>query len=107
MSTSSTSPPVVLPHPGMEFDPVTMVGGQLEQVRRLAESEGRDPADIGAALRVNPVAESSVDAVVEVILRTRDAIDVDDVFVDFTYMVDNGGVDQAMELLQQTLDLTR
>lgn len=67
----------VIPHPGMEFDPVAMVGGQLEQVRRLAASEGLDPAGSGAALRIDPVTESSVDAVVEVSPRTRDTTDVD------------------------------
>lgn len=67
----------VIPHPDMEFDPVAMVGGQLEQVRRLAASEGLDPAGSGAALRIDPVTESSMDAVVEVSPCTRDTTDVD------------------------------
>jgi hypothetical protein len=47
-----------------------------------------------------------VEAVADVILRTRDKTDVDHVFVDFTYLADRG-VDQALELAHTTLQLTR
>lgn len=97
--------PAVTPHPGFKFDPVGAVSGPLEQVRRMAEDQGRDPASIGAALRISPAAESTVEDVVDVILRTRDETDIDHVFADFVYMADH--VDQALEMVQRTLELTR
>jgi probable F420-dependent oxidoreductase len=97
--------PATHTYPGFEFDPAT-VSGPLEEVRRMAAGEGHDPAGIDAILRINPIAGSSVEAVADVILRTRDKTDVDHVFVDFTYLADRG-VDQALELAHTTLQLTR
>ncbi|MFJ9567541.1 TIGR03619 family F420-dependent LLM class oxidoreductase [Streptomyces fuscichromogenes] len=98
--------PAVSTYPGSAFDPAAMVARPLEQVRRSAENEGRDPAALSAILRINPAAESSVDAVVDVILRTRDTTDVDHVFVDLVYLVDQG-VEQALDMLQRTLEMAR
>lgn len=61
---------------------------------------------IGAILRINPTTESTLPEIADIILRTGDETDVDHVFVDFVYLADQG-VDQALELLRQTLDLTR
>jgi probable F420-dependent oxidoreductase len=98
--------PVAVTYPGFKFDPVSSLNAPLEQVRRLAADAGRDPASIDAILRINPTAESTVEEVVDVILRTRDETDVDHVFVDFVYPADQG-VDQALEMLQRTLELAR
>ncbi|MDT0267502.1 hypothetical protein RM844_14525 [Streptomyces sp. DSM 44915] len=76
------------------------------QVRRLAEAEGRDPAGIDAILRVNPTSQSTLPEIADIILRTGDETDVDHVFVDFVYLADQG-VDQALELVRRTLELTR
>ncbi|GAB3009059.1 TIGR03619 family F420-dependent LLM class oxidoreductase [Streptomyces pseudoechinosporeus] len=97
--------PVVVTYPGFEFDPAAMVNDPLQQVRKMAEAQGRDPASIGAILRINPKAESTVEEVADVILRTRDETDVDHVFVDFVDPAES--VDHALELLQRTLELTR
>jgi hypothetical protein len=45
-----------------------------------------------------------VEAVADVILRTRDKTDVDRVFVDFTYLADRG-MDHTLELAHRTLEL--
>jgi probable F420-dependent oxidoreductase len=98
--------PVAMPYPGIKFDPSAVISRPLEQVRRMAEEEGRDPASIGAVLRISPSAESTLEDVVDIIQRTQDETDVDHVFVDFVYQAD-GGVDHALELVQRTLKLAR
>ncbi|MPY51081.1 TIGR03619 family F420-dependent LLM class oxidoreductase [Streptomyces acidicola] len=98
--------PVALPVRGSAFDPAVVVNRPLQQVRRMAEAEDRDPAGIDAILRINPTSESTVPQIADIILRTGDETDVDHVFVDFVYLADQG-VDQALELLRQTLELTR
>ncbi|MFI6374433.1 TIGR03619 family F420-dependent LLM class oxidoreductase [Streptomyces sp. NPDC050546] len=98
--------PAAALYPGYRFDPAATVSGPLEHVRKMAAEKGHDPADIDAILRINPTPESSVEAVVDVILRTRQETDVNHVFVDFAYLADRS-VDQALELAQKTLELTR
>nr|WP_277762478.1 LLM class flavin-dependent oxidoreductase [Streptomyces sp. IB2014 016-6] len=98
--------PVAVPVPGSAFDPATVINQPLHEVRRIAEAEGRDPAAIDAILRINPTTESTVPEIAEIILRTGDETDVDHVFVDFVHLGDQG-VDQALELLRQTLELSR
>ncbi|GAB2803534.1 hypothetical protein [Streptomyces daliensis] len=44
--------------------------------------------------------------IADIILRTGDETDVDHVFVDFVHLADQG-VDQALELLRQTMELCR
>ncbi|MGV9854762.1 TIGR03619 family F420-dependent LLM class oxidoreductase [Streptomyces sp. NPDC003442] len=98
--------PVAVLVPGSAFDPAAVVDRPLQQVRRMAEAEGRDPAGIDAILRINPTSESTLQEIADVILRTGDETDVDHVFVDLVYLADQG-VDQGLELLSQTLELTR
>ncbi|MEO3762284.1 hypothetical protein [Streptomyces sp. B8F3] len=83
-----------------------MINQPLREVRRLAGAEGRDPAGIDAILRINPTIESTVPEIADVILRTGDETDVDHVFVDFVHLAGQG-VDQALELLRQTMELSR
>lgn len=44
--------------------------------------------------------------IADISLRTGDETDVDHVFVDFVHLADQG-VDQALELLRQTMALSR
>ncbi|MFI1758043.1 hypothetical protein [Streptomyces sp. NPDC020571] len=44
--------------------------------------------------------------IADIILRTGDETDVDHTFVDFVHLADQG-VDQALELLRQTRELSR
>ncbi|MFJ9622472.1 TIGR03619 family F420-dependent LLM class oxidoreductase [Streptomyces sp. NPDC101181] len=98
--------PVAVPVRGSVYDPAAVVGRPLEQVRRVAEAEGRDPAEIDAILRVNAAPESTVRELVDIILRTEDETDVDHVFVELVYLADKG-VDQALELVRQIMELAR
>ncbi|TDC75964.1 TIGR03619 family F420-dependent LLM class oxidoreductase [Streptomyces hainanensis] len=98
--------PVAVPVRGSAFDPATVINQPLREVRRIAEAEGRDPAGIDAILRINPTTESTVPEIADIILRTGDETDVDHVFVDFVHLADQG-VDQALELLRQTMELSR
>jgi alkanesulfonate monooxygenase SsuD/methylene tetrahydromethanopterin reductase-like flavin-dependent oxidoreductase (luciferase family) len=54
----------------------------------------------------DPATESTVPGIADIILRTGDETDVDHVFVDFVHLADQG-VDQALELLRQTRELSR
>ncbi|MEV1045762.1 TIGR03619 family F420-dependent LLM class oxidoreductase [Streptomyces sp. NPDC049916] len=98
--------PVAVPVPGSVYDPAAVVGRPLEQVRRVAEAEGRDPAGIDAILRINAAPGSTVRELVDIILRTGDETDVDHVFVELVYLADEG-VDQALELVRQIMELAR
>ncbi|GAB2456042.1 TIGR03619 family F420-dependent LLM class oxidoreductase [Streptomyces incanus] len=98
--------PVAVPVRGSAFDADAVINQPLQQVRRLAEAEGRDPAGIDAILRINPTSESTMPEIADIVLRTADQTDVDHVFVDLVYLADQG-VDHWLELLQQTLELTR
>ncbi|MHC5907855.1 TIGR03619 family F420-dependent LLM class oxidoreductase [Streptomyces sp. S6] len=98
--------PVAMVAPGGGYDPTAVVSAPLQQIRRLAEAEDRDPADVGAVLRINPAAGSTPQDVAGVVLRTRDETDVEDAFVDLLYLVDQS-VEQCLELADRILDLTR
>ncbi|WP_409061223.1 hypothetical protein [Streptomyces sp. SYP-A7185] len=82
-----------------------MINQPLRGVRRFAEAEGRDPAGIDAILRNNPTTESTVPEIAD-IPRMGDETDVDHVFVDFVHLADQG-VDQALDLLRQTMEVSR
>ncbi|MEO3753219.1 hypothetical protein [Streptomyces sp. B6B3] len=57
-------------------------------------------------MRINPTTESTVPEIADISLRTGDETEVDHFFVDFVHLADQG-VDQALELLRQTMELSR
>ncbi|WP_343075763.1 TIGR03619 family F420-dependent LLM class oxidoreductase [Streptomyces roseirectus] len=98
--------PVAVVTPGGAYDPAEVVAAPLDQVRRLAETEGRDPSAVRAILRVNPAQGATPQEIADVILRTRDATDVEHAFVDLLYLVDQS-TEQALDLTGRILDLAR
>jgi hypothetical protein len=93
----------MVPYPRFEFDPAT-VSRHLEEVRRIAAEEGRDPASIDPSCGSAPKAESRSG-------RRRHPphtvqTDVAHDFVDFTSL-DDRGYGQALGLARKTLELTR
>ncbi|TDC20661.1 TIGR03619 family F420-dependent LLM class oxidoreductase [Streptomyces sp. 8K308] len=91
---------------GTDVDLAAVVVEPLRLIRRMAETEGRDPASIGVVLRVNPTAGQTPDDVADVIRRARDEADVDHAFVDLVYQAERG-VDHALDLAHRTLELAR
>ncbi len=91
--------PVAIPG---HFDPVAAVATPLARIRELAADAGRDPAAIGAVLRVNPQPGTSVEDIAATVLAARDAAGIDDAFVELMYLSD--GVDAALELVTAVLD---
>ncbi|MET8981848.1 TIGR03619 family F420-dependent LLM class oxidoreductase [Streptomyces sp. NPDC004539] len=98
--------PVAMVAPGGGYDPTAVVSAPLQQVRRLAEAEDRDPADVGAILRINPAAGTAPEDIADAVLRTRDETDVEHAFVDLVYLVEQS-VERSLELAGRILDLTR
>ncbi|WP_416968066.1 TIGR03619 family F420-dependent LLM class oxidoreductase [Streptomyces sp. 4F14] len=98
--------PVAFVTPGGSYDPAATVTAPLRDLRRLAEAEGRDPAGVGAILRINVAAGSTPRDIADVVRRTRDETELDHVFADLVYLVDQS-VDQALDLAGQVLELSR
>ncbi|QZZ32340.1 TIGR03619 family F420-dependent LLM class oxidoreductase [Streptomyces sp. ST1015] len=98
--------PVAMVVPGGGYDPQATVTAQLRQVRALAEKQGRDPAEVDAILRINAAAGSTPQDIADVVRRTADETDVEHVFVDLGYLVDQS-VDHALDLAGQVLELSR
>ncbi|GAV37563.1 TIGR03619 family F420-dependent LLM class oxidoreductase [Streptomyces acidiscabies] len=98
--------PIAMVVPGGSYDPKAAVTAQLQQVRALAETQGRDPAEVDAILRINAAPGTTPQNIADVIRHTEDETDVDHVFVDLGYLVDQS-VDQALDLAGQVLELSR
>jgi hypothetical protein len=88
----------------MEFDPAA-VAGTLAQLRQLAEQEGRDPASIGAILRVYPLATAGLGDIVDTIERAEAEAGIDHVLVDLMYHIKS--VEHALDLTGRVLELAR
>lgn len=84
-----------------KFDPVASVATPLTRIRELAADAGRDPAAIGAVLRINPPRGTSVEEIATTALAARDAAGIDDALVDLMYLAD--GVDAALGLVTEIL----
>ncbi|MET7995217.1 TIGR03619 family F420-dependent LLM class oxidoreductase [Amycolatopsis sp. NPDC005232] len=90
--------------PPAEYDPATAILAPLADLRQLAEEAGRDPAELGAILRVYPRAGAGVADVVTVIERTAQDTELRDVFVDLTFTARS--TDHALELVETILGQT-
>jgi len=91
--------PVVVP--GVS-DPRKAVTAPWERLRGMARDAGRDPASIGAVLRVNPQPGQTVDDVVAALRRVAAETDVEDAFVDLMYLADDP--DTMLGLATRILD---
>lgn len=79
------------------YDPAG-IAATLAKIREQAAEAGRDPASIGAALRLNPNPPSTAADVADAFLKARDA-GIDHVFVDYMYLIDD--VDEALDFAAQ------
>lgn len=70
----------------------------LAKIRQQAAEAGRDPAAIGAALRINPNPPSTAADVADAFLRAQE-IGIDHVFADYMYLTDD--VDEALDFASQ------
>jgi probable F420-dependent oxidoreductase len=96
--------PVTAPGAG-EFDPAAAITGPLARIGGLAQEYGRDPAAIGAILRVYPVGTASLDDIVTTIVRTGRETDVDHVLVDLMNIAKD--TDHALDLASRILESAR
>ncbi len=96
--------PVIAPG-GRPVDPAKQIAAPMAHIRELAEQQGRDPADLGLVLRVNPTGDRTVEAVADAIVLARDEAGVDHAFVELMYLAST--VDQALDLAGGILELTR
>lgn len=87
-----------------EFDPAAL-NGTMAEIRRHAAEAGRDPAELGAVLRINPVSPENLDETVETIKRAQAETEIDHVFVELMNLAKD--VDQALEFAEQVLRLAR
>jgi len=83
-------------------DPHRAVTAPWERLRGMARDAGRDPAAIGAVLRVNPRPGQTVDDVAAALRRVREETEVDHAFVDLMYLADD--TDTALDLATRILD---
>lgn len=90
--------PVIVPG----ADPRKAVTRPWEQLRGMARDAGRDPAVLGAVLRVNPRAGQTVDDVVATLRRAAAETEIEHAFVDLMYLADDA--DASLELATRILD---
>ena len=83
--------------------PVEHLLQSWSSIRRSAEEAGRDPAGLGAILRVNVAAGAPVEMIAEEVKKLYPVLSPDEVFIDFTFAA--GSVDQTIDLAQRVLDL--
>src|SRR5690606_38337092 len=86
------------------FDPAAL-NGTMAEIRRHAAEAGRDPAELGAVLRINLVSPENLDETVETIKRAQAETEIDHVFVELMNLAKD--VDQALEFAEQVLRLAR
>lgn len=97
--------PGVLPGAGQAAtDIAANITVPYAQIREMAEQEGRDPATIGAILRVYPLAHVAPQETADMILRAGES-GIDHVLVDQHWITSS--FDHALELAGRTLDLAR
>jgi len=96
--------PVIAPG-ARPVDPAKQVAAPMAHIRELAGKHGRDPAELGLVLRVNPAGDRTVEAVADAIVLARDEAGVDNAFVDLMYLATD--VAHALELAAGILELTR
>ncbi|WP_020667310.1 TIGR03619 family F420-dependent LLM class oxidoreductase [Amycolatopsis nigrescens] len=85
----------VVQFPG-EIDPDAAITAPMNQIRRMAEEEGRDPAELDLILRVYPKATATVEDIITAIRRAEDEADVRHVLVDLMFLARD--VDHALEM---------
>lgn len=81
------------------------INGPVDQLRRMAAEQGRDPSRLDLILRVYPTAEATVDQVVDAITGAEQHTPVQHVFVDLMEIAKD--VDHALELINQILERSR
>jgi probable F420-dependent oxidoreductase len=97
--------PVVRPGSGEREFSAAAINGPVDEVRRLAAEEGRDPAQLDMILRVYPTAQGSVEQIVEAIVGADRETSVDHVFVDLMEITEN--IDQALDVVGRVLEQSR
>lgn len=90
--------PVMIPG----ADPHKAVTRPWEQLRGMAREAGRDPAALGAVLRVNPRAGQTVDDVAATLRRVAAETEIEHAFVDLLYLADDP--DTQLGLATRILD---
>lgn len=95
--------PVVRPG-ARPFDPAA-VTAPLARIREIAAGADRDPAGIGAVLRVYPVEGATVEETADTLIRAGREAGIEDAFVDLM-MIASGTAD-AVRLAGQILDRVR
>ncbi|NYI03411.1 TIGR03619 family F420-dependent LLM class oxidoreductase [Allostreptomyces psammosilenae] len=88
-----------------DVDPAAAIGEPLRRIRAEAERAGRDPASLGAVLRVVPLPGATLRDVVDFLARARDEAGIDHACVELGSPAEN--VDQALDLCQRLLEMTR
>ncbi len=94
-------PSVRVPGP---FDPLT-IGRPLAQIRETAQRLGRDPAHLGAIVRINVSAGATSADIAAVIAAAGQVIGIDHVFADLMYVAND--VDQALDIAARVLEQAR
>jgi len=95
--------PVIRPG-AAPFDPAAITG-PLGRIRATASELGRDPAAIGAILRVYPVAGATAGETAGALVRAGREAGIEDAFVDLMMMARD--IDDAISLAGQILDRAR
>jgi probable F420-dependent oxidoreductase len=93
--------PVCRPGTGT-FDSDTAITAPLNRIRHMAEQYGRDPAQIGAILRVYPTQNATVEQTAQTLILAEQDAGVDNAFVDLMALADN--TDHAIELAARILE---
>lgn len=97
--------PVVRPGSGVWEFSAAAINGPVDQLRKMAAEQDRDPSQLDLILRVYPTAESTVDQVVDAIAGTEQHTPVQHAFVDLMEIATD--VDHALEIINEVLDRSR
>jgi probable F420-dependent oxidoreductase len=97
--------PVVRPGSGVREFSAAAINGPVDQLRKMAAEQDRDPSQLDLILRVYPTAESTVDQVVDAIAGTEQHTPVQHAFVDLMEIATD--VDHALEIINEVLDRSR
>jgi alkanesulfonate monooxygenase SsuD/methylene tetrahydromethanopterin reductase-like flavin-dependent oxidoreductase (luciferase family) len=84
------------------FPPAPVMREFWDVIRRAAEDAGRDPQTIRRILRINVDADTSPEAIADLVKAARPELEPDENFVDFAYVATS--VDHAVELASRVLD---
>lgn len=83
------------------FDPGAVITKPLNDIRQMAERDGRDPAEIDSILRVYPTEEATVEETADALVRAEREAGADNAFVDLMFLAEN--VDHAEEIAERIL----